>query len=55
MWHTRCIGHPPDKVVDVELVVGSIADARVLDPQDVEEEVEHEANAAGVQIGVEAA
>ena len=50
-----CDGHPPNEVVDVKVVIDGVADAGVLDAEDVEEEVEHEADAASVQVGVEAA
>ncbi len=50
-----CDGHPPNEVVDVEVVIDVAADARVLDAEDVEEQVEHEADAARIQVSVKAA
>ena len=48
-------GHPPNEVVDVEVVIDVATDARVLDAEDVEEQVEHEADAARIQVSVKAA
>ena len=50
-----CDGHTSDKVINVEVVVNVAPDAGIFDPQHVEEEVEHEEDASGVEVCVEAA